>query len=139
MHEGLCPLWSAEEIENMKKGSIIVDKVRLLRKFDFDRKIKYSEVKELFETGESIDVDGQAVGYDSNISYKYDLLKFMKWLEKYGIIPQELTINKTDAESIVKGLKRGKADGYNGETVTEEDLEELNTFKIETARNRFNF
>ena len=139
MKEGMCPLWTDEEVENMRKGSMVLDKVRALRKVDFNRKVQVSEVKELFEGGDNIDVDDQEVGFMAKIGYKYDLLGFMEWLTKYDVVPIGLTINKTDAEGIVKRLKRGKMEGANGEAVTEEDDADLEKLRIETASNQFVF
>ena len=138
MLEGKCPLWTDEEVEKMRKNSLVLDRVRALRKVDFDRKVQVSLVKELFEIDETADVDGQTVGYNPSIGYKYDLTKFMKWLEKYGVVPEGLTVTKTDAEGIVKRLQRGKME-TNGEAVTEEHLAELEGCKIETAQNKFVF
>ena len=138
MKEGKCPLWSEKEVEQMRKGTMVADKVRVLRKFDFDRKVTLSSVKELFEIDETADVDGQAVGYEPSIGYSYDLTKFMKWLDKYEVVPEGLTVTKTNAEAIVKRLKRGKMD-TNGEAVTEEHLAELEECKIESAKNKFVF
>ncbi len=139
MKEGKCPLWSEEEVERMKDSKMVLDKVRALRVADYSRKIQVSDVKGLFEGGDNIDVDDQEVGFVPKISYQYDLLGFMKWLEKYDVVPEGITINKTDAEGLVKRLKRGKADGQNGEAVTEEDETELEKLRIETASSRFVF
>lgn len=139
MKENKCPLWTEAEVERMRDSKMVLDKVRSLRATDYSRKIQVSEVKELFEGEDNIEVDDQEVGYVAKMGYKYDLLGFMKWLEKYGVVPEGITITKTDAEGLVKRLKRGKVDGQNGESVTEEDEIELEALRIETASSRFVF
>lgn len=137
MLEGQCPRWSEEEVESMRTGTLIKDKVRSLRKVDFDRKIQFDQVKELFKGGDTSEVDNQEVGFVPSISYKYDLAGFLKWLQKYEVEPEGLALNKTDVEGIVKRLKRGKIG--NGEMVTEEDEAKLEALKQETASSRFVF
>ncbi len=131
MLAGQCPLWTEKEMEQMRSNKIVSDKIRLLRVQKFSQKVLLSEVKELVDIGDdNFEVDGDMVGFEANKSYKYKLDEFYNFVADKGADLSDLMLTKTDAEKVVKRMKKEKL-------LEEKDLEMIEGMKVETATNKF--
>jgi len=125
MKEGKCPLWEMEEVERMRRMKEIEDKVRLLRKIEFEAKTIKKTIKE--ELGENtIEVDGQMVGYEYKRYMNYDLAGTIKLLQEYGVSISGLTLPKTSFEKLIRD--RVMPDSF---------FEKLEKYKNENIRKTF--
>ena len=125
---GLCPAYSKKEVERMLKSEDIIEQVQAIRKLKIQIADAIAKLKTYFITNDPIIVDGDPVGFKSNISYKYLLSGLQKLDKKYDLKLGSLEISKTAAEKIFK-----KTWGKDFEKYTEEIRGEI----ISTSTNNF--
>ena len=79
---------------------------------------------------DNFEVDGETVGFEANKSYKYKLDEFYNFVADKGADLSDLMLTKTDAERVVKRMKKEKL-------LEEKDLEVIEGMKVEIATNKF--